>query len=247
MVTAYPVPNKRKSFEICLAFARGCGGQIGTNLRAGSAFFYGVTEGNEAEWRGARDGRDWYYSDNSVFDAVRQQQFRVTKNRLQHSGIGSSDGRRFAAMGIPIKPWRESGIHIVVCPQSAHFMRMLAQHNGQWSRELPARLACVTDRPVRIRPWSPDKGVLSRTLEHDLIGAHCLITWSSAAAVTAVLAGVPVIVESPDCCALPMSGTLEELENLPMPDRDNWASVLADQEWSLDEFRNGTAWRALNE
>src|SRR5690606_38444916 len=166
---------------------------------------------------------------------------------LQHSGGGQSDGKRFKALGVEIKPWRASGSHVVVCPQSDHFMRVIAGYPGKWRDEVVAALRQVTDREIRVREWSANKGALSATLEADLVGAHALVTWSSAAAVTAILAGVPVIAMG-QCAASTMSAAaIDDLENLPMrDDRERWASVLADNEWSLDEFRAGVAWRSLN-
>lgn len=283
MVTAYPVAGKQKSRDICTSFIRGCGGQLATAYRPGPAFFYGVDESNVEIWNRVREaGDDFYYCDNSYFDAKRQGSFRVTRNRLQHSGFGSTNGRRFAALGIEIKPWRRDtwpwqngqghhafndhqhcficgvletdpdevcrGVpgHIVVCPQSDHFMRTIARRDGDWLAEVTAKLA-ECGRPVRVRAWSPNKAKLSSTLEQDLAGAHALITWSSAAAVTALLAGVPVIVHAEDCAARSMAGDPWRFEKLAMPgDRLRWAGVLADNEWSLAEFENGTAWRMLH-
>jgi hypothetical protein len=244
-VTAYPVANKRKSFDLCLAFARGCGGQIGTTLREGAAVFYGIDDSNMDVWRQARaNGQDWYAIDNSYFDSARQQRFRVTKNALQHTGIGTSDGERFRALGIAIKPWRTEGAHIVVCPQSASFMRTIAGHDGEWGTRTIERLRRQTTREIRVRPWLRDKASAASTLAQDLAGAHALVTWSSAAAVTAVLEGIPVVVEANDCAARFMGGT--DIEALPTPDRENWAGVLADNEFTVSEMKDGTAWAKLN-
>lgn len=247
-LTAYPVNGKKKSFDICLAFVRGAGGQIGTALREGDAFFYGVDASNVAIWERVLSNRQpYWYCDNSYFDSSRQASFRVTRNALQHSGAGQSNGERFNALGIEIKPWRKSGSHVVVCPQSDHFMRVIAGYPGNWRDEAVAALREVTDREIRVREWSANKGALAATLEADLVGAHALVTWSSAAAVTAVLAGVPVIAMGVCAASAMGASTIADLENIPMPDdRDRWASVLADNEWSLDEFRSGAAWRSLN-
>ena len=164
---------------------------------------------------------------------------------MQHDGRGTSDGRRFDALGITIKDWVTRGEHIVVCPQSDFFMREVVGFDG-WLAYARMRLALVTDRPLRIRPWNRDKAVLSATLKDDLVGAHALVTWSSAAAVTAVLEGIPVVVMSDDCVACPMSGTLAQIENLPRPDgRRNWAAVLSDNEFTLKEIASGFAWAWL--
>jgi hypothetical protein len=245
MVTSYPVAGKPKSWNLCLAFARGCGGQISGGLKPGPAAFYGVNHSNEAIWRAVlADGRDRYMIDNSYFDALRQRSFRITKNRMQHDGTGESDGARWRAIGVNLKPWRTAGSHIVVCPQSDSFMALMG-HPGDWVTDVMRRLAQHTDREIRVRPWSRNKTKHAASLQADLAGAHAVVVWSSAAAVAAVLAGVPVVVEGDDCAAKPMSGTLEGIENLPTPERENWCGVLADNEWTMDEITNGTAWSHL--
>lgn len=245
MVTAYPVAGKKKSFDLCLAFVRGCGGQIAGSLRPGPAAFYGVNHSNDAVWRAVlADGRDRFMIDNSHFDALRQRSFRITKNRMQHAGIGLSDGKRFKAIGVEIRPWRKAGNHIVVCPQSDSFMALMG-YQGDWTASIVKRLAQHTDREIRVRQWSRNKTKHALSLQADLVDAHAVVVWSSAAAVTAAIAGIPIVVESEDCAAKPMSGTVEQIENLPTPDRENWLGVLADNEWPIDEITNGTAWSHL--
>lgn len=248
-VYAYPVPGKQKSLDICAAFVAGCGGMVVTDgrLRDGDAFFFGITAAMEPLWRQVRSehGRTFWYGDNAYFDEGRQTYFRVTKNQLQHSGLGRSDGKRLSALGVRMQPWRSAGDHIVVCPQSDHFMRVVVGHQGDWSRDIAVALAGVTRRTVVVRQWSADKGKLGATLTQDLAGAHALVTWSSAAAVAAVVAGVPVVTLG-QCAAEPMSGSLASIERLPTPEREEWAGVLADNQWSLAEMRSGLAWSMLN-
>jgi len=242
MVTAYPVAGKQKSLDLCVAFIRGCGGQIASRYRPGPAVFYGVDHSNEDCWRQARlAGDDIYYIDNSYFDAMRQRSFRVTKNRLQHSGAGVSDGRRFAALGIRVAPWRGQGGHVVVCQQSDLFMRRIAGFDGNWTASVVRRLQAATSREIRVRPWSRNKIRIGATLGADLAGAHAVVVWSSAAAVAALIAGIPVVVESEDCAARCMAGSVAQIEALPMPDRENWLGVLADNEWTIPELTDGTA------
>lgn len=252
MLTAYPVAGKAKSYEICEAFVQGYKGvgqiiRSGTRLNDGAAFFYGVDQSNIHFWEQVRSDpkREWYYCDNAYFDSTRQVYFRVTKNRLQHTGIGPSTGERFRALGLRIEPWTKSGAHIIVCPQSDPFMRDIAGFNGSWCDETVKALSTLTEREIRIRSWNRDKTTLSKTLAADLVNAYALVTWSSAAAITAVLSGVPVVTSS-QCAAMPMSGDLFKLHLLPRKERAIWAGVLADNQWTLEEFRNGTTWRSLS-
>ena len=87
--------------------------------------FYGVTPELMHLWQQAKDeGRTWYYIDNAYLDPCREQYFRITKNRLQITGEGFGPPSRFDALKIAISPWRKGGEHILVCPQSEHFMRL---------------------------------------------------------------------------------------------------------------------------
>lgn len=256
MVTAYPVAGKAKSLEICRSFVEGCGGAVLTApppaLVEGPAFFYGVDKSNRHLFDQVKqEGRDYYYCDNSYFDDARQAYFRVTKNALQHTGRGTSSGSRLEKLGVKLGFYKR-GKHLVVCPQSDSFMKDIvgyASKHGSWLQDAQYEISQRTQRALRVRLWSPDKGRLAATLADDLNGAHALVTWSSAAAVTAVLAGVPVFC-APSCAAAAVGNTdWNSLETPYFPDettRLNWARVLADNQWTLDEMRNGTAWGSLN-
>jgi hypothetical protein len=251
-VTAYPQAKKGKSLLICRAFVEGCNGVVehdARELRPGTAFFYGIDTSNEHLWQQCLDEkRDYLYCDNSYFDATRQTYFRITRNGLQHSGEGATDCKRLSALGLTVKPrWRERGEHLVLCPQSEHFMTVVCRLGPDWLRRTQDYLARVTPREQRIRGWQPDKMKLAATLEQDLAGAHVLITHSSAAAITAIMNGVPAIVTG-QCAATPMAGTLAQVENPPRPSyeaRWQWAGVLADAQWKIEEMRQGVAWQGL--
>lgn len=246
-VVCYPQDGKKKSLDICAAFAAGCGGQVVTDgeWRPGKAsMFYGIDQANERVWREAR-GVDFYYADNAFYDATRGTYFRVGKNRLQHPGVGRSDGSRFARLGIPILPWRNNGRHILICPQSEHFMRVAVGYKGDWVLDTIDGLRKHTDRELRVRPWNRDKKKLALALPAALNDCWCLVTHSSASAISAILMGIPAI-STAECVARVMCGDLSTIENPLKPDRQEWANLLADQQWTLDEFRDGTAWRHLN-
>ncbi len=249
MIYCYPVASKRKSLDICAAFAAGCGGRIATELHDGDAFFYGVDESNLSIWRTvlADESRTFYYCDNAYFDSVRQQYFRVTKNRMQHSGLGSSTSKRFEHLGINIRPWAPmpQGT-IVVIQQSDPFMHMVG--SPAWFPSTVRAIEHLSNKHVEIRLWNRDKRQAEATIEQTLAGAHGLVTWSSAAAITAVLYGKPVVTMG-QCAAEPFSSSLLAVDDLPIPDvdRHNWARVLADNQWTLEEMKSGLTWRMLNE
>ncbi len=199
-------------------------------LLPGPAAFYGVRYSYLHLWEQClREGREYFFLDNSLFDCARERQFRVAKNRLQPTGLGESDGKRFAALGITIKPMRTDGENVIVCPSTPEFMQIVAGDPGWLDRVTRnLRKQYGADRVIVRR--KQDK----RPLLIDLENARLLVTWGSAAAVTSLLEGVPVAC-APECCATHAH------------ERDQWASVLADNQWSLSELSDGTAWRAICE
>lgn len=236
-LTPHPIAGKQKSADICQAFI------TGSPSSAVGHVFYGVGLTNADAWRKAKAaGVSWYYIDNSYFDCVRGQQFRVTKNRVQVDVVGKvSDGTRFAALGVAILPWQQNTAgHVVLIEQSPTFMSVVAEDPGMMRRTETFYQRSTQHRLV-VREWSPDKPKLARTLAADLKGAWLLTTHSSAAAVEAVCAGIPAVV-SPMSALWPIQSPLGPLQD----DRLQVMGVLADNQFTLNELKDGTAWRALN-
>lgn len=226
MLTIHPKPGKAKSRMLCEAFTRGA------PPHAVGGVFFGLEEPMASAWRALRSqGIDCYAIDNAYFDATRGQRFRVAKNRMQVRAVDhTSNGRRFAALGIEVRPWqRNPDGHVVLVEQSPAFMRDVAE-DPQWFAK-----ALLLPGAVRVRPWSANKPHLAATLADDLRGAGLLHTHSSAAAVEALIAGVPVLVS-------PMSAVYDWTSD----NRLQLLNVLADHEFTLDELQDGTAWRRLN-
>lgn len=261
-VTAYPTPGKEKARIICEAFASGCGGrvarQIPDKLLPGAAMFYGVTPATVHLLEQAkREGRDWFYADNSYLDPCRETYFRVTRNALQHSGMGGSDGSRFASLGIRIHAWQQPkpNGHILICPQSDEFLALLCGQAKGWSQRIAVSIEQMFNagspyRSIIVRHWQHDKAAAYRTLPAALVNCHVVVTWSSASAITAILRGIPAIVLAEDCIARPVARhSLAELENPLRIEGDglrHWANILADQQWTLDEMRSGLCWKMLS-
>lgn len=253
-VVGYPTPGKGKARMLLNAFCGGADGdvvdEIPKKLLPGAAAFYGVTPATAHLWKQAKaEGRDWYYIDNAYFDKVRGNYFRVTRGRLQHCGFGVSSGVRFRALDIEIQPWRTRGEHVLLCPQSDEFMRVCAGYSGSWVEHAKSALALDTRRELRVRPWSPDKTRWYQTLGADLENCWALVTYSSASAITAMLAGVPAIVTAGDCISAGLTSRLfSNIERPLMPqNRERWAAVVADNQWTVEEMRSGLAWAMLHE
>ena len=242
-LTLYPVPGKEKSKLICNAFA------AGAPRHATGAVFFG-TEGVMQAFRRAQQGTFWYV-DNSYFDPHRGIYFRVTKNALQVDPTGKiSTGERFAKLGITVKDWRHKPDgKILVIPQSDDFMKSTLGRKGDWLRETVEKLNAWGYGPrIRVRPWQRDKATAYVELHRDLDDAALVVTWSSASAITALYEGIPAISESGAAHALTGPLTSERVAQPLMPsleDRTRFLEILADNQFTLEEFKNGVAWRWL--
>ena len=238
-LTAHPVPGKSKSAALCAAFIEGA------PKSAKGHVFYGVKDTNAAAWKKVlASGEDYYFIDNSYFDAVRVGgssteggQFRVTRNALQYRDArkGRSAGKRWAALGTEIQPWEDRirGYWLAI-EQSDVFMKYSARE-PRWYFNTVRNLQ-ATDVPVKVRPWNPDKTKIQKTLREDLDGARAVVTHSSAAAITGAIAGVPFIV-SPESA----------IHGMQPNERLHFMQVLADNQFTVAELRDGTAWAMIHE
>jgi len=251
---SYYAPDELTSPKFAYAFAKGCGGCMTTadvlpeHLQsqgnpldpAPVALF-----GSPSQWpllRAAQaTGRDWYYGDHAYFR--RKKFYRITKNAYQHDGTGDAGPERFRVFVRPVQPWRVAGAHVLICPNSpVHFALHGLDHDA-WLAQAVATLRSATDRPLRLR-WKRGNRTL---IDEDLRGAWACVVYSSAAALDALIAGVPVFVLAPFAAAYRMGlQDLTRIESPFYPDgREPFLWNLAAQQWTLPEIYKGLAWRTL--
>lgn len=166
--------------------------------------------------------------------------------RHAHNGRGQwyvGGPERWNALGIELKPWRTDGNHILICPNRSFGMPGLAMP-PDWGNTVRRRLAKLTKREVRLRPH-PGNDAPRRPLLDDLAGAWAVVIWASSAGVNSLIVGVPVLCESPAWICKAASGSLNEVEAPPMPDRLPAMHGLAFAQWSLKEIKSGEAFEKL--
>lgn len=240
--TTYIVPSEGTSPRFGQAFAAGCGGPLVPfdRLMPGPLAMFGSPQRWALLQRAIAKGRDWYYGDHSYFG--RGQFYRVTRNAYQHDGSGTATPGRFEAFGRPVRPWRKSGAHVLICPNSPVYFALFGLDVYAWVREVSSTLALYTTRPIRVR-WKTQ----STPIASDLVNCWAVVTFTSAAGLDALIEGVPVITLSDIAATARMgSRSLAEVENPQRPDgREQFLWNLADQQWTLSEIRAGVAWQAL--
>lgn len=193
-----------------------------------------------------KDGRPWVYADRGYFRATYGDDhtgfFRVTRNAFQHDGRDEGgNSMRWGKLMLSIHPWRR-GRHILVCPPGDVFTQAMQGRSARdWFIETMGQLAAHTDRPIRVRQ-KPKKTGVGVPLADDLQDCHALVTFMSNTAVEAVLAGVPVFCTGRCAGGAMGSRSLAAIESPSYPDnRLEWASALANSQWTLEEIRTGAA------
>lgn len=192
--------------------------------------------------RAARERRPFWQIDNGFLLPARgtvEGYYRITYRSM--SPILLRDPEPRPALAIKMRPWRQSGRHVVLALPGPTFGRAIGLDVPGWIKTIEAKLRAMTDRPIVVRPKT-----LVAPLDPDLADAWALVTHSSNVAVDAVVAGIPVFV-APTSPAAPVGRTDLDIEHPVMPERDAWWASLMCQQFTLPEMANGTAWRLMRQ
>lgn len=239
--TVHVSPDEMTSPVFCANFAAGCSGEVSTTYKLGPWAGFG----SPVTWPSLRQaidaGEDWYYGDNAYFG--RKKYYRVTKNAMQHTGVGRpSYPRLHAHHPAPFPEWRRGGRRVVVCCQSEFFYTLFGTTKAAWLTSTLTALAKNTDRPVLVRNNKRDPVPFL----HAIADAWCVVTLTSNAAVDAIVSGVPAICTAPSAASVMARSDPADVENLHYPEgRRRWAAVLAANQWTMEEIRRGLCWRAI--
>lgn len=218
-------------------------------------------------WRAhARAGVQLIYADkgydrHSRTDDIRGWEYwRVAVNSHQPTSKFRPDypGDRLKKFGWEYRPWRESGIKVVIAGSSAKYHAFYdIKDPTEWSQKLIKSMNFVTRREIVYRPkpsWKDAVPIVGTTYSqggsfHDVIrGAHCLVTHGSNACFEAMLMGVPSIILG-DAVMKPISShDISEIERPLLAsdkERDAVLRWLSYQQWTMAEMLDGKAWPVI--
>ncbi|QOZ25287.1 hypothetical protein [Bradyrhizobium sp. CCBAU 51753] len=182
-------------------------------------------------------GRPFYQLDNGFVDPARggpTGYYRITYRSPSPVFWQDAPPSRIKR---DLRPWRQSGSHIVIGLPGENFGRSFGIDCRRWIEESPVReLRRYTVRPITTRLKRAET-----PLAQDLRNAWALVTHSSNVAVDAVLAGIPVFCKA-TCPVAPVGNLdLAAIERPEMPDRGAWFNSLMAQQFTVDEMRSGMA------
>lgn len=235
--------NARERLE---AFAAGSGAEITTRLEFQSgrtAVFWGVDRATIPLWDAVqRSGTPYWYIDNAYLRGAGGPHYRVTYCAEQHNGRGESDGSRFAALGLKILACADAGRDIILATSTDWWHK---RHGDVDARSFEKRIRAILSRHTARRVIARAKPIHGRReppLSEQLHTAHAVIVHASMVGAEAVLAGVPVFALGGAAFDTVAERDLARIESpfYPSPDaRLRWASVLADNQWTLAEIARG--------
>lgn len=239
------------SRTICRAFAPGCNGQVvpAVELLEGDVACYGLLRGTHEVLTEAKNhNRDWWYIDlgyqnrsdhyHGKFDGY----YRVSKNSYQSKCLGDYPDDRWQDLDIQLQPWKRNGEHILICPMSYNLAVHLDLDPRQWLKDTISEISKYTDRSIMVKPKSSDM-----TLGEALLDCHAIVGYETNALVDAVIAGTPAFNLGYSAIHPIALQDLSRIESPIYPDRRPWTWALAYNQWTLDEFKDGTCWRMLKE
>lgn len=194
-----------------------------------------------------------------VGNLIRNNTWRICLNHINGLGtFGNTvnlDPLRPKKLGISLKPEnnnRKPEILIAAQHQaSLQWQGMVPM--AKWVQDTVYRIRQHSQRKIIVRPHprSPfhlDMPGITVERPQRVTGTyddfdidynyHCVINFNSGPAVQAAINGIPVICDS-SSLAFPVSGNYENIENITLPDRNEWFLKLCHTEWTAEEIATG--------
>jgi hypothetical protein len=178
----------------------------------------------------------------------------ITANGI-YGNVDNLDPNRSGKIGVSLSPTinnRKKEILIACQHQKSH--QVHSQESLEyWLSSTVSKIKKYSDRPILIRPHPrsqfsfkiPGTTIVSPKRlpntheEYDIdYNYHCLLNHNSGPSIVAAIKGTPVICDA-SSLAYSMSGKIEEIENIVLPDRENWFLSICHTEWTNDEINRG--------
>ena len=197
-------------------------------------------------------GRDFYYIDTGYFGNGKKKTYhRVTLNDVQNFGPIIDRPADRVPRGVGVSKFRKQGSKVLIAPPSQKLLNLYDINLEQWLDQTQTELKKHTDREIVVRlkqgrSVRQNSDTIQMALDDDV---YCLVTFSSIAAMEALLHGKPAITLGPNAAAPLCSHYVKDIENIKIPTLDEVDALirhLSYCQFTEAEMRDGTAWRILN-
>lgn len=172
--------------------------------------------------------------------------YRISKNGMQARYIDKDlPSDRLDRLKFKRENWFDPKGRIIVCPPSDYICDYYKLSLDWWTNEL-IKMLQNNSCSFKIR----DKSDIT-ALEHDLKDAYCIITFNSNVAVDATIKGIPVVTGSDNIVKnWRWYGWADAVYRRLTPPNDleidKLLRFISYNQFTLEEIRNGTAWRLLH-
>jgi len=165
----------------------------------------------------------------------------------------NSPGDRAAQFSHLLRPWQESGNHILLCGQVPWDASVDHIDFLDWVYKTTGTIKNHTKRDIIYRPhplartrgpWGTHQSV-NYWLEDDLENCWCVVTFNSNSGVEAILAGVPAVAMDEGSMIMGVETNIGQIERPNRPDRQQWLNDLCYAQWTPTEMKEGKAWGHL--
>ena len=183
--------------------------------------------------------------------------WKVACNNITRYGIYANrevlDIDRPKKISLNLEPVRENRRDeiLIACQHLCSHQWVGQPRIQEWVSNSIDRIRQYTDRPIVVRTHprfpvsfssldarieTPNR-VSSNNFDFT-VDYHCVINHNSGPSILAPLNGTPVICDT-SSLAWPVSSSFEDLENISLPDREQWFLHLCHTEWTVEEILSG--------
>lgn len=165
------------------------------------------------------------------------------------------DIERPKKLGVSLAPFQSHRRpEILVAAQHQYSLQWQGQQTmSKWALDIVTKIRSYTNRKIIVRPHprSPfriESVGVTMELPKKIQGSyddfdidynyHCVINHNSGPAIQAAINGVPIICDNTSL-AFPVSEKISNIENINLPDRQEWFLKLCHTEWTIDEIKEG--------
>lgn len=176
--------------------------------------------------------------------------WRICKDSIHAKFLPDCDSKRLDKFDIQINEPNYKGEYILVCPSSPSIHSFIDSNN--WTDITIEKLKKFTDRPIVIREKPRGRGTSGPSeakipLKVQLENAWACVTSCSISAVEAVCMGKPVFCHEKSFAKAMGNLHIEDIEEPFYADPMPWLKSLSYQQFTPEEFKNGTAVKILIE
>jgi hypothetical protein len=193
-----------------------------------------------------------------VGNLIRGKTWRISLNHINGQGCFGNNKNlnpdRPDHIGINLKPIKNKRKdEILIACQHQYSLQWQGQPPMQtWVHEKIKELQKFTDRKIIVRPHPRfpiaklpgivieiPKKVIDTYDSFDIdYNYYCVVNHNSGPAVQAAIDGVPVICDKSSLAA-EVGGSIENIENIRLPNREEWFLKICHTEWTIEEMAAG--------